>query len=142
MNSTQKKDIYYIFKSLYFVSQLLGIVRFKIGSANKCVTTERYFVPEYILLRFIIINLCVYFCCDVLYTIKFTAFQLTVEMLVIWTINKTVNTLTSIVTLLLNITLDRHCIPRTLTLRRLMSYIYGAPILDVSRSHTTTQHSR
>jgi len=32
--------------------------------------------------------------------------------------------------------------PETLTLRRLMSYIYGAPILDVSRSHTTTQHSR
>ena len=30
----------------------------------------------------------------------------------------------------------------TLTLRRLMSYIYGTPILDVSRSHTTTQHSR
>jgi len=29
-----------------------------------------------------------------------------------------------------------------LTLRRLMSYIYGAPILDVSRSHTTTQHRR
>jgi len=29
-----------------------------------------------------------------------------------------------------------------LTLRRLMSYIYGAPILDVSRSHTTTQRSR
>ena len=35
----------------------------------------------------------------------------------------------------------------SLTLRRLMSYIYiyiyiyGAPILDVSRSHTTTQHS-
>ena len=37
---------------------------------------------------------------------------------------------------------------RALTLRRLMSYIYiyiyiyRAPILDVSRSHTTTQHSR
>jgi len=30
----------------------------------------------------------------------------------------------------------------SLTLTRLMSYIYGAPILDVSRSHTTTQHSR
>ena len=32
----------------------------------------------------------------------------------------------------------------TLTIRLLMSYIYiyGAPILDVSRSHTTTQHSR
>jgi len=30
----------------------------------------------------------------------------------------------------------------SLTLRRLMSYIYGAPILDVSRSHTTTHHSR
>jgi len=29
-----------------------------------------------------------------------------------------------------------------LTLRWLMSYIYEAPILDVSRSHTTTQHSR
>ena len=33
-----------------------------------------------------------------------------------------------------------------LTLRLLMSYIYiyiyEAPILDVSRSHTTTQHSR
>jgi len=33
------------------------------------------------------------------------------------------------------------CIP-WLTLRWLMSYIYGAPILDVSGSHTTTQHSR
>jgi len=32
-----------------------------------------------------------------------------------------------------------HC---RLTVRWLMSYIYGAPILDVSRSHTTTQHSR
>jgi len=33
---------------------------------------------------------------------------------------------------------------KTLTLRLLMSYIYiyGAPILDVCRSHTTTQHSR
>ena len=31
---------------------------------------------------------------------------------------------------------------KNLTLRRLISYIYGAPILDVSRSHTTTQHSR
>ena len=31
---------------------------------------------------------------------------------------------------------------QALTLRRIMSYIYGAPILDVSRSHTTTQHSR
>jgi len=30
---------------------------------------------------------------------------------------------------------------KSLTLRLLMSYIYGAPILDVSRSHTT-QHSR
>ena len=30
----------------------------------------------------------------------------------------------------------------SLALRLLMSYIYGAPILDVSRSHTTTQHSR
>jgi len=31
---------------------------------------------------------------------------------------------------------------KLLTLRRRMSYTYGAPILDVSRSHTTTQHSR
>jgi len=29
---------------------------------------------------------------------------------------------------------------KLLTLRLLMSYIYGAPILDVSRSHTMTQH--
>jgi len=29
-----------------------------------------------------------------------------------------------------------------ITLRLLMSYKYGASILDVSRSHTTTQHSR
>ena len=38
-------------------------------------------------------------------------------------------------------TLNSVC---ALTLRVLMSYtyIYGAPILDVSRSHTTTQHSR
>ena len=31
---------------------------------------------------------------------------------------------------------------KSLTLRLVMSYIYGTPILDVSRSHTTTQHSR
>jgi len=31
---------------------------------------------------------------------------------------------------------------KLLTFRRLISYIYGAPILDVSRSHTTTQHSQ
>ena len=31
---------------------------------------------------------------------------------------------------------------KSLTLRLLMSYIYGAPILDVSRSHTTTHYSR
>ena len=31
---------------------------------------------------------------------------------------------------------------KLLIFRLLMSYIYGAPILDVSRSHTTTQHSR
>ena len=31
---------------------------------------------------------------------------------------------------------------KSLNIRVLMSYIYGAPILDVSRSHTTTQHSR
>jgi len=35
---------------------------------------------------------------------------------------------------------DKHV--EYLTFRLLMSYIYGAPILDVSRSHTTTQHSR
>ena len=31
---------------------------------------------------------------------------------------------------------------KLLTFGLLMSHIYGAPILDVSRSHTTTQHSR
>ena len=31
---------------------------------------------------------------------------------------------------------------KLLTFRLLMSHIYGAPIHDVSRSHTTTQHSR
>jgi len=37
---------------------------------------------------------------------------------------------------------DCYLINSILTLRRLMSYIYGAPILDVSRSHTMAQHSR
>ena len=31
---------------------------------------------------------------------------------------------------------------KLLTFRLLMLYIYGVPIRDVSRSHTTTQHSR
>ena len=31
---------------------------------------------------------------------------------------------------------------KLLTFRLLMSYIHGAPILDVYRSHTTTQHGR
>ena len=40
------------------------------------------------------------------------------------------------------IILSTHQAVEPLTLRLLMSYIYGAPTLDVSRSHTTTQHSR
>jgi len=36
----------------------------------------------------------------------------------------------------------RHIKSSNLTLRLLMSYIYGAHILNVSRSHTTTHHSR
>ena len=45
---------------------------------------------------------------------------------------------------LVSLTFIFHFWSHLLTLRRLMSYIYiyGAPILDVSRSHTTTQHSR
>jgi len=35
-----------------------------------------------------------------------------------------------------------RCATKFLTLRLLMSYIYGAPILDVSSSHTTSQHTR
>ena len=31
---------------------------------------------------------------------------------------------------------------KSLTIKLLMSYIYGAPILDVSRSHTTTHRRR
>ena len=31
---------------------------------------------------------------------------------------------------------------KSLTIRLLTSYIHGAPILDVSRSYTTTHHSR
>jgi len=31
---------------------------------------------------------------------------------------------------------------KLLTFRLLLSYIHAAPILDVSRSHKTTQHSR
>ena len=42
----------------------------------------------------------------------------------------------------LKMSLDLYKAQTLLTLRLLMSYIYGAPILDVSRSHTTTQHSR
>jgi hypothetical protein len=36
----------------------------------------------------------------------------------------------------------KHLIYEYLTLRVLMSYIYGVHILDVSRSHTTAQQSR
>ena len=57
---------------------------------------------------------------------------------------------TVINSVMLNLSLDKKFCPRhirsrrilILTLRVLMSYIYGAPILDVSRSHTTTQQSR
>ena len=54
------------------------------------------------------------------------------EIKIVQTINKDINK---------NFGLEK-CARICLTLRRLMSYIYGAPILDVSRSHTTTQHSR
>jgi hypothetical protein len=42
----------------------------------------------------------------------------------------------------LGLMLKGRYLAQSLTPRLLMSYIYGAPILDVSRSHTTTQHSR
>jgi len=44
--------------------------------------------------------------------------------------------------IILKPTLHVFMLSSHLTLRLLMSYIYGAPILDVSRSQTTTQHSR
>ena len=44
--------------------------------------------------------------------------------------------------LIFSVSFKQFAQQNTLTLRLLMSYIYGAPILDVSRSHTTTQHSR
>ena len=40
------------------------------------------------------------------------------------------------------VTQGTHIEELWLTLRLLMSYVYGAPIFDVSRSHTTTHHSR
>ena len=53
------------------------------------------------------------------------------------------------ITLLIQFVIRRNCLKSRksrslylLTLRSLTLYIYGAPILDVSRSHTTTQHSR
>jgi len=53
------------------------------------------------------------------------------------------NTANYIIVILDNSLVFRVTIPdAVLTLRLLMSYIYGAPILDVSRSHTTTHHSR
>jgi hypothetical protein len=122
MDSTQKKDIYFVIKPLCYVSQVLGMVGFKIGSANKCLSRERYFVPEYILPIFIIINLCVYLYFNVLYATNFSAFEITPEIRVIFTFNKIVICLTSVVTLLLNITLDKHCIPQTL------SYIHDADL--------------
>ena len=122
MDSTQQKDIYFVIKPLYYVSQVLGMVGFKIESANKIVTSGRYFVPEYILPIFIIINLSVFLCFDVLYTIQFTALQMTTGLRVVWIFNKTITSLTSIVTLLLNMTLDRHGIPRAL------SYIHDADL--------------
>ena len=45
-------------------------------------------------------------------------------------------------TLMINLSTVSQVPSPRLTLRRLMWYIYGAPILDVFRSHTTTQHSR
>ena len=53
-----------------------------------------------------------------------------------------------VVMLVLKVVITGYVSSKSLTLRLLMSYIYiyiyiyGAPILDVSRSHTTTQHSR
>ena len=48
---------------------------------------------------------------------------------------------TNICVLLLSLSSSSPPLCRLLTFRRLMSYIYGAPILDVSRSHTA-QHRR
>jgi len=53
------------------------------------------------------------------------------------------NTASYIIVILDNSLVFRVTIPdAVLTLRLLMSYIYGAHILDVSRSHTMTHHSR
>ena len=112
MDSTRQKDIYFVIKPLYYVSQVLGMVGFKIEIANKIVTSGRYFVPEYILPIFITINLSVFLYFDVLYTIQFTALQVTTDLRVVWIFNKIITSLTSIVTLLLNMTLERHGIPR------------------------------
>jgi len=60
----------------------------------------------------------------------------------VWQAAKTLKPWQSFLTLRRRTTYIYVALWRSLTLRQLMSYIYGAPILDVSRPHTTTQHSR
>jgi hypothetical protein len=122
MDYTQSKDIHFVVKPLYYVSKVLGMIVFKTGSANKCANKERCFVPELILPVFMIISMCVHLCFDVLYTIQFTGLELTLDTRVMWIVNKIVSSSTSIVTLLLNLTINRHCIPR------ILSYIHDVDI--------------
>ena len=77
-------------------------------------------------------------------TLQHLTFLVTAEFMVLNPLNAELNPICYLLALLgahhfLHVSRIRV---ELLTFRLLMSYIYGAPILDVSRSHTTTQHSR
>ena len=75
--------------------------------------------------------------------VKLEANELFLSLLSINRLNPELNPICYLLALLVNHFLHVSRIRvKSLTLRLLMSYIYGAPILDVSRSHTTTNHSR
>jgi len=84
---------------------------------------------------------------NIIYTVHSTAWckyvVLVVMIMIINPLNPELNPICYLLALLAHHFLHISRIRvKSLTLRLLMSYTHGAPILDVSRSHTTTQHSR
>jgi hypothetical protein len=120
MDSKLKTDIYFVIKPMYYISKILGIAAFKIYKENESVNKYHFLVSDIILPVFMIIVLCLCSYASVIYAMKFDGREVAVNIRVVWISYIIISRLTSIFTLLMSVTVNKHYIPQAL---RYLSYV-------------------
>jgi hypothetical protein len=120
MDSKLKKNTSFVIKPMYYISKILGIATFKIYKENESVNKYHFLLSDIILPVFMIIVLCLNSYASVIYAMKFDGREVAVNIRVVWISNIIISRLTSIFTLFMSVTVNKHYIPQAL---RYLSYV-------------------